>query len=249
MKKIKYLWPLVTVIAMLLATAGVTYAWFVRSASLATLLEIQPPDAITITPVGNDGNDLAALELDYKEGDFKNQENGTITIRRPVRIKSTSPVHQLEVVHTTNLNQLSFNIYPATFSGKGFTYALDKYLTGNPINPSKSNPDLAEPENLNNYKDGNTVEAHAYPLYWLADCCGDKQYVHEDDKSKVTIEVSSKPSLEYDSAKQCDTYYYTTYYILEITWQETTKETDLFYILAKNIAVAPATLAEGGGNP
>lgn len=249
MKKIKYLWPLVTFIAVLLATAGVTYAWFSHSASLVTLLEIQPPDAITITPVGDDGTELAALDLDYKEGvDVKVTVDGitTITIRRPVRIKSTSPVHQLEVVHTTNLNKLEFEIYPVRNEGGSFS-APGTPLTGNHVNPNPSDSKLAKPERLNNYKNGNIVEAHAYPLYWLADCCGDKQYVQEADKSKVAIEVSSEKFSEFDAAKQCDIDYYTTYYILEISWQETTKETDLFYILAQNIAVIPAD--EGGGNP
>lgn len=245
MKKIKYLWPLVSVIAVLLTTVGVTYAWFAHSASLVTLLEIQPPDAITITPVGEDGTELAALDLDFKEGVDSKKEDGTITILRPVRIKSTSPVHQLEVVHTTNLKQLNFNIYPVTDNGGHFS-DRGTPLSGKPVNPDPKNPNLAKKENLNNYKDA-TVEAHAYPLYWLADCCGDKQYVQAADKAKVAIEVSSEKSTEFDAAKQSYIDYYTTYYILEISWQETTKETDLFYILAQNIAVTPAD--EGGGNP
>lgn len=252
MKKIKYLWPLVSVIAVLLTTAGITYAWFDHSASLVTLLEIQPPDAITITPVGYDGTELAALDLDFKDGvDEKvTAEDGTttITILRPVRIKSTSPVHQLEVVHTTNLNQLNFNIYPVTDKGGHFS-DWGTPLSGKPVNPDPSDPNLAKREQLNNYKDADTVEAHAYPLYWLADRCGDKQYVQAADKAKVAIEVSSKKSTEFDAAKQCDVDYYSTYYILEISWQETTKETDLFYILAQNIAVTPASSGEGGGNP
>lgn len=243
MKKIKYLWPLVSVIAVLLTTVGVTYAWFAHSASLVTLLEIQSPDTITITPVGEDGTELAALDLDFKEGVDSKKEDGTITILRPVRIKSTSPVHQLEVVHTTNLNKLEFKIYPATISEEGFDDALGENLSGRFINPNSSDSHLAEKENLNNYKEGDSVEAHAYPLYWLADCCGDKRYVQEE----IAIEVSSKKSTEFDAAKQCDVDYYSTYYILEISWQETTKETDLFYILAQNIAVTPAD--EGGGNP
>lgn len=249
MKKIKYLWPLVSVIAVLLTTAGITYAWFAHSASLVTLLEIQPPDAITITPVGDDGKELTALDLDYKDGvDDKVTVDGatTITIRRPVRIKSTSPVHQLEVVHTTNLNQLNFNIYPVTDNGGHFS-DRGTPLSGKPVNPDPSDPNLAKTEQLNNYKDRDDVEAHAYPLYWLADCCGDKRYMQEADTSKVAIEVSSEQSSEFDAAKQDYIDYYTTYYILEISWQETTKETDLFYILAQNIAVTPAD--EGGGNP
>lgn len=234
--------------ALLLACSGISYAWFSQRAALSTLMNIIPPDSITIIPIDSQtGQAMTLLDLDFKEGDTKDEETGAITIRRPVCIKSTSPVHQLEVVHTTNLNKLEFKIYPATKNEEGFS-ASDTSLTCNPINPNPSDSKLAEPENLNNYKAGNTVEAHAYPLYWLANCCGDLRYVQEDDKPKVAIGVTSERSEEYDSAKQCNTYYYSTYYILEITWQETTKETDLFYILAQNIAVESVDPGEGGGN-
>ena len=235
--------------ALLLACSGISYAWFSQRAALSTLMNIIPPDSITIIPIDSQtGQAMTLLDLDFKEGDTKDEETGAITIRRPVCIKSTSPVHQLEVVHTTNLNKLEFKIYPASLISGRFSYDPNEGFTGNPINLLQSDPNLAETESLNNYKDRDNVEAHACPLYWLANCCGARNYVKADDWLNSYINVTSERSEEYNSAKQCNTYYYSTYYILEITWQETTKETDLFYILAQNIAVESVDPGEGGGN-
>lgn len=228
-------------VSLLMASIGISYAWFAQRAALSTLINIIPPDSIKIVPIDDKGGDVVMLDLDFNEAynDEKNEDTGKITIYRPVYIYSTSPVHQLEVVHTTNLNQLSFAIYPATKNeGGSITYDREKKLSGEDKNPSTDNPKLAEPANLNNYKEGDSVEAHAYPLYWLAGNSGDKNFVDDKDWDKIVEEVNSKKSQEYDPAKQDYRTYYKTYYYLEISWQEDSKETDLFYIMAQNIAVA-----------
>lgn len=243
----------VLLIALFLACSGITYAWFSQRAALSTLMNIIPPDLIEIYPVDTDGNNLAMLDLDFDDRvDSKTTNEAgdtTITIRRPVKIYSTSPVHQLEVVHTTNLNQLSFQIYPATKSDDGYKYTpnLENALSGSYINPiAENNSSLAAKEKLNNYKSGDTVESHAYPLYWLAVECGYKNCV--SDWNETWTEVTSSDETKLDPSKQTEKTYYTTYYVLEITWQETTKETDLFYIMAQNIAVNTKNPDEGGEN-
>ena len=223
----------------LIVSVGISYAWFSQRAALSTLMNITPPDSINIVPIDSDGGDAVVLDLDFNEafGDEKDDETGNVTIRRPVYIYSSSPVHQLEIVHTTNLNELKFAIYPATKEADGsFVYDKSNPLSGQYKNQNDSSS-LAEQEKLNNYKDGDSVEVHAYPLYWLADNSGDKDFVIDSDKDKIKIEVSSDREKKYDPAKQVDKFYYKTYYYLEISWQEDSKETDLFYIMAQNIAV------------
>ena len=52
------------------------------------------------------------------------------------------------------------------------------------------------------------------PAYWLADGELDAAGYQESNPEQETL----------------------TYYVLEITWTETTKETDIFYLLAKNVS-------------
>lgn len=236
---------LIAAAALLLAGVGVSYAWFSQHAAMSTLMSILPPDSISIIPIdSDDGSAMTMLDLDFKDGDIKD-EDGTIHIYRPVCIKSTSPVHQLEVVHTTNLNKLEFKIYPAvaTKTAESFTitYQPDAPLSGAYKNPKDGEPSLAKEEPLNNYKTGDTVEVHAYPLYWLAVNSGRKDVV-EGGWQEGWREVESSSTTEFDPAKQVEKTYYSTYYMLEISWQEDSKETDLFYVMARNIAV---TSAEG----
>lgn len=252
MKNRKVLLIILTVVLVIVAT-GISYAWFYQRSALATLIDVAQPDSIKIIPVDDKGGDVTVLDLDFNEsfGDEKqiDEETGNtkITIYRPIYVYSTSPVHQLEVVHTTNLSELTFEIY-WTEKDK-YTNIKSHLIEGNKIPGSYTNKDtnsssLAKPEKLNNYKNDDIVEEHAYPLYWLANVTGDERYTAVTDKEKIIKNVNSEQLKNvYDPSKQIYRNYYKTYYYLVISWIETGKETDLFYILAQNIA---ASDSEGG---
>ena len=170
-EKRKIMRMLLPVFAILLSTAGLTYAWLAQRVSMTTLLTIQPPDTITIIPTTIDGSELTALDLDFHENSQdKKYSDGTIHIYRPVCIKSTEPIHRLEIVHTTNLNDLGFKIYPATKNDTGeivWSDSEDSKLSGEYKNQDKAETSkLAKKEILENYQDVNDVaERNAYPLY------------------------------------------------------------------------------------
>lgn len=228
----------VVVSVILLTGIGISYAWFTQRAAMSTLLNIIPPDFIDIIPVDSPGG---MLDLDFKEGiDSKDEVTGDVTIRRPVCIKSTSPVHQLEIVHTTNLNNLTFAIYPTTKVDGGVLIPDEdaKSISGAYKNESVSGSKLAKQETLKNYQSTDDVaDVHAYPLYWLAENSGDGRYVDDADTPKIQNRVESYTERKTDPNKQVEKTYYDTYYYLEIHWREPSKETDLFYIIARNIAV------------
>lgn len=234
-EKRRIMWVVFAVLVTLLSAVGLTYAWMAQRASMTTLLTITPPDAITIIPTKKDGSPMTELDLDYhKDSGDKTDADGTIHIYRPVCIKSTEKIHRLEIVHTTNLNDLNFQIYPATKTTDGNNVVILKKdttpLSGNYKNETSTGSKLAKEEKLENYQDedinNNRVEAHAFPLYWIGVNCAIEEKWKEGWQ-KVTSETE-------DGADGKT--YYNTYYILEISWNETTKETDLFYIMAQNVA-------------
>lgn len=234
MKKIRILWPLLSAIVILLVSAGISYAWFAQNASMTTLMQILPPDTITIIPISEaTGSEMTELDLDFHENshDFKDEENGRIHILRPICIKSTSPIHRLEVVHTTNLKNLTFNIFPAVKEGSVFSYDRNAPIAGGYKNQNFGTG-LAKEETLVNYNATTEVaDIHAYPLYWLAVNSAIKSECKEGWQ-----EVTSYITKEWDSTAKEDKEFYNTYYYLEISWLESTKETDLFYIMAQNVA-------------
>ena len=230
-EKRKKIWALLSVLVALLSMIGLTYAWMAQRASMTTLLTITPPDSITIIPTATDGSELTALDMDFQQNsDDKEDEDGTIHIYRPVCIKSTEPIHRLEIVHTTNLNDMNFTIYPASkvISGESnyrISYSNDTKLSGQYYN--RDTDSLAKAETLENYKQiGDVADKHAYPLYWIA-----VKSAIDDKRQDGWQNVISYPETGADQKT-----YYSTYYILEISWKKTSKETDLFYIMAQNVA-------------
>lgn len=219
------------VVVVLLVAA--TYAWFTDKTNITTLVDVKGPTAIAI--LGPHGQAQASLDMSYTDDDVTTNADGskTVTIHRVVSV-SSGAAHQLELAHTTNLKGLSFKIYRAEEVGSGqgktmitpgtvdagtytYRYDISAPLEGAYINQEKetdgyryANSDLHE----QNFDEYSNVQSHAEPLYWMA---------------KKVQESDSKPSdiTNLDNA-------YLTYYVIEISWTETTKETDLFYLLAKN---------------
>lgn len=221
--KKKLIISIVAILAVAVLIAGLAYAWFYNETDMATLMKISPPSNISI--LGPNGSEMTSLDLNYTAAD--KDPNGKVTVRRVICVQSGESVnsYKLEIVHTTNLKGLTFNLYPVSENGAqtvtdgGYRYNYDTNLiSGNYINQRRTSNDYRyadDSQHNTNYKDYNNVQSHAEPLYWLVNNPLSPAGKTED---QVTIE---------------DKTYNRTYYVCEVTWTEITKETDIFYILAK----------------
>ena len=236
--KTKMLRSLIILAAIAALIAGLTYAWFFNQMDMATLMKIQQPSDISI--LGPNGTQLDYLELSGEA----NKKGGKVTIKRVFCVQSKNDFN-LEIVHTTNLEGLEFKLYRAkevdsntdsssentekvTESGCTYSYAPQKALDGGYINTITD-------ENTNNYKyakedyhstnygDYKNVQSHAEPIYWLVGGAENNYKLNCDESNP--IEITDKSSKET---------YYRTYFVCEISWTESTKETDIFYILAQD---------------
>lgn len=219
---IRYAFSGIVVLALLIV---VTYAWFATRVNLATLVEVKGPTAIAIH--GPHGIAQEALDMSYTDDDV--DENGKVTIRRVVSISSDISEHQLEIVHTTNLKELNFKLYKATevettdvgagyVTEKNYTYTYnpDAPIDGSYVNLEKTKDGYRfanKSMHQSNFDEYTNVQSHAEPLYWITNA--NQESVRNTNNANVDTK-------------------YLTYYILEISWEETTKETDIFYLLAKN---------------
>ena len=216
--------------AACIAVVGITGAWLVNRANIATLFTVSKPSTIAVK--GPNGEEMAQLDLSYT--DENKDENGKVTIKRVISVVSDQKQHKIEIAHTTNLKGLNFEVHMATDVKKDastgqYTYnyneASDK-ISGEYLNrdKDKSTNDYnyavdnhaADSRHDANYSDYRNVQSHAEPLYWL---------------ETGTTEVTDKNT---DGL-------YLQNYVITISWIETgsTKETDLFYVLAKNIEGTP----------
>lgn len=213
---------IVALIALLFAI-GLSRAWFVNDINIATLVNVEPPSPISIR--GPHGQALTQLSLDYTDND---KQGNKVTIKRVISVSSDTDTHKLEIIHTTNLKKLEFKLYAATEvtnngdieeGGYSYTYNEDQPIAGSYINKEKETSDYKYANSkLHTYNFGESysnVQFHAEPIYWLA-----------SDTLKGTL--NKDKSIVSDE--------YLTYYVLEISWEETTKETDIFYILAESVS-------------
>lgn len=222
------------VVVVLALIIGLTYAWFFNQSNIATLITVAPPSKIALR--GPHGQELSELNLSYTDNDVTTEADGTkkVTIHRVVSVKNTGEDHKLEIVHTTNMKGLTFQLYAAaeqgaagsssdTVTNGGYTYTYNQSnpLTGSYINLKQSEGGNGykyanDTQHQKNYSDYMNVQTHAEPLYWIV-----------NDPQKATGAAQSDS--ETAKKKEC-----LTYYVLEISWTETGKETDIFYVLAQN---------------
>lgn len=212
------------IILIIVLALGISRAWFVNENDISTLVRVSEPSAIAIR--GPHGEALSSLDMSYTDAD---KDGDKVTIRRVVSVSSDEQKHQLEIVHTTNLKGLTFKVYPATettsvtdksgsITEDNYTYKYDQNnpLSGEYINVDRSTEEYRYADNKQhktNFDDYANVQIHAEPVYWLAN--GTQSGTLNDNKQNV----NSK---------------YLNYYVIEVSWTETEKETDIFYLLAKN---------------
>ena len=216
-KKIRY--TLFSTILVLILFAALVGAWFYYQSDMGTLLAIKEPSNISI--LGPDGAEMSSINLNYTEGE---KTGDRVTVKRVFCVQTSADKHLLEIAHTTNLKGLTFNIYKVSDDGKetvtdeGYTYKYDKTaIAGDYLNIAKTEESGYKYAD-NTYHDKNyeginkdQVQIHAEPVYWLA---------------SQPLDTNKTNSIKNGTT-------YRTYYVCEVSWTETEKETDIFYILAK----------------
>lgn len=222
-----------SVLAVLAAAAlmtGVTAAWFTYQYRLSSIGKIHPPAYISILAPGDTG--MQAIDLSYDKSEV---HNGRVELKRPFVIRSESEKYDLCIAHTTNISGLTIKLYEAVNDGsEGNAYLAGITEKGTPYYWNRKNEDdlFKSGAYVNSQGDGDrtiadkdhlahsetfrlsenvvydNVQKYAEPLYWVkTGCTGVKRT--ENDKD-----------------------YYTNY-ILEISWLETDKETDILYVIAQ----------------
>lgn len=215
-KKKKFRYTLFSTILVLILFAALVGAWFYYQSDMGTLLAIKEPSDISI--LGPDGAEMSSIDLNYS----KDEKTGDqVTVKRVFCVQTSADKHLLEIAHTTNLKGLTFNIYKVSDDGKetvtdeGHTYKYNKTaIAGDYLNIYKTEKDYKyanDTYHYKNYERNDQVQIHAEPVYWLA-------------SQPLTTNKTN-------SIKNGKTY--RTYYVCEVSWTETEKETDIFYILAK----------------
>ncbi len=232
------------IVAGLLVIIGITFAWFYQHQKAASLTQIAPPGEIIIS--GVHGSKLDQIDLSYNNGDI--DENKIVTVRNVICVDSAAKDITLKLAHTTNVENLSLRIYPATESTsqpesgdyvKGSDSGTDYYYTFDSnkgcttkklktdgdtmtlmtcLNADENNSALAKSDgdyHNNTYGTNEIrVQNQAEPLYWTS-------------KGVYSLPLNSQKELN-----EHIEYKYYGYFVLEASWKEQNKETDIVYVTA-----------------
>lgn len=243
-KKVPLFRAVLLLVVIPLVLAGVSYAWMYNGMDIETLLKLEPPSNIAILePDQNKALDTIKLDSSSATRD----DSGMVTFRQVFRVNSTG-AFDLEIAHTTNLKGLSFQVYKAktaedtennytteikSKNNKSYYYSGNEnvgVLTGKYVN--LANKESTEYKFANKTLHGQVyyvdsddqnsdqVQAHAEPLYWISTGEAGAGIDSDETWGGVASSVVSN-SKDY-------------YFVLEASWTDSDKETDIFYILAQN---------------
>lgn len=255
-KKIPLFRAFLLLVVIPLVLAGVSYAWMYNGMDMETLLKLEPPSNIAILePDQNKALDTIKLDSSSATRD----ENGKVTFRQVFRVNSTG-AFDLEIAHTTNLKGLSFQVYKAktaedtknnytteikSKNSKSYYYDAENagVLTGKYVNRDETKQPTeykfanntlhdkvyyVDSDNTQNSdKNSDQVQAHAEPLYWISTGEAGAGIDSDGTWGGVSSNLFSG-SQDY-------------YFVLEASWTDSDKETDIFYILAQNHQAADAS--------
>lgn len=223
------------VFAILALIIGLMLAWFFGQKSASTVGAIKAPTAIAI--YGPNQTYMEQFDLSY---DPKEVEDGEVTIKRPFTIVSPTDNIVLYIAHTTNITDLVINIYSAEdvtgketstgddpikgvdSRGQEYVWKLNKskiwtlgakgVSNGVYLNKDGTYYKAVDSEDENSlrfkvFSNGDRVHQNADPLYWKPD-------------GKIKLQNINGS--------------FTSNFVIEATWKESVKETDVIYLIAKS---------------
>lgn len=224
---------LVIFAAFSLAT-GLTLAWLMNQYQLSTIGKIHPPTYISILAPGDTA--MQAIDLSYDKSEVK---DGKVELKRPFVIRSETETYDLCIAHTTNISGLKIQLYEAAANGsEGNAYLAGITEKGTPYYWNKANnTDLFNQDGYCNQLEDSLLvadrlladpnhQAHQDTFRLLESDAYDKVQKYAEPLYWVKTQIKG-------TKREPDDGNYYTNYILEITWDETDKETDILYVIAQ----------------
>ena len=210
------------IVAAIVLAIGLSLTWFVYNKSLSTVSQVKVPSTIQL--VGPGDSAMESFDLSYDGDDLGPDKK--VTIKRAFSVKSKDSFY-LYVANTTNISGLKVHLYEATENASGETpgdvmgevngkkYSWRKTteddLLANgsftTINADQFNSAIAKTIETGDstFGDHTNVQQNAAPLYRY------KRY-----------DIGSSSEYQYK------------HFIIEFTWTESEKETDVAYVIARD---------------
>lgn len=210
------------VLAVAVLVMGLTFTWFVGSESASTVAKVREPSKLRI--LGPNETSIEQVDLSY---DSSNIDDDTVTVRRGFCIESGGDAFELQIANTTNISGLSINVYRVTVNSD--TTASGDVVESGSYSWSK----LGEAIDLTFInRDSTTTDAEIAKVVDKGDpTFGDYTNVQQNAAPLYRYHTFGQSELDKDSS---DNPADVTNFIIELTWTESVKETDIVYLIARN---------------
>ncbi len=207
------------VLAVAVLVMGLTFTWFVGSQSASTVAKVREPAKLRV--LGPNATTIQQIDLSYDASDVSDKQ---VTVRRGFCVESDGEPFELYVANTTNISGLSISVYRVSVNSVdaagdvveagsyswskgaavGFTYINKDSSVDYDIATAVSTSDPT-------FGDYTNVQQNAAPLY---------RYCLFSANDLDTTDTEKNLGV--------------TNFIIELTWTESVKETDVVYVIARN---------------
>lgn len=220
------------VIAVIVLLIGLCFSWFVHNESLSTVGAVKEPSPIMLR--GPNATEMAQIDLTYDPENDVTEENGVkkVTVKRAFCVKSTmqNTDYDLYLSRTTNIAGMDVKLYRANALDTTSEAAKTADVKGldaanNPFAWNKVDGNLISGNNFSADRGEGYLNKQAGAM--LADPSSSSKTF--GDYTNIQINASSvywkKTGLNTGETSVNN-------YIIEVTWTETQKETDVLYLIA-----------------
>lgn len=213
-------------VAVLLVLLGLTLGWFVDANRGSTVGKIKEPAELKV--LGPNATAAEQIDLSYNPEYGDTKTGNTVTLKRPFCVQTGGDGFELQLANTTNIKGLTIELYKATDAetpdvsgtagGRPYKWkasGTDLLASFTPIN--KANDGLAavpgEGASDPTFKDYQSVQRNARPLYRY-------KVFNKGELNARTLDGSTGND--------------TLNFIIKLSWDESAKETDVIYLIARN---------------
>ncbi len=210
--KRKRLMAIFAVIAVAVLILGLTLSWFVGSQTASTVGKVAQPSKLHI--LGPNQSAIEQLDLSYDVSNIDGEKK--VTVRRGFCVDSEKEGFELQVANTTNISNLEIKVYRVM------------------VNDPSASGDVVEPGSYSWSKNGSAID-----FTEIADSSGIQTFngyenVQSNAIPQYRYHIFAADDLDRDGSDVAEV----TNFIIEATWTESVKETDMVYLIARSSATA-----------
>ena len=218
--------------AVVLVLLGFTLGWFVDANRGSTVGKIKGPAELKV--LGPNATATEQIDLSYNSEYGDTKTGNTVTLKRPFCVQTGGDGFELQLANTTNIKGLTIELYKAentgpvdtpdvrgTAGGKSYSWrasGTDLLASFTPINKAADGLAIETDVTTTDSSDQtferyDKIQRNARPLYRY------KEFDKSELNAKTLDDSSGNDTLNF---------------IIKLSWDESAKETDVIYLIARN---------------